>query len=69
MLILQFFMHITMINPHEWIETTRKVIVIGIELEVRGVKIKITFSQDEQRIHFWIQYKIIFEQRMMQKPT
>ena len=67
MLILQFFMHITMINLHEWIETTRKVIVIGIELEVRGVKIKITFSQDEQRIHFWIQYKIIFEQRMIQK--
>lgn len=67
MLILQFFMHITMINLHEWIETTRKVIVIGIELEVRGVKIKITFSQDEQRIHFWIQYNIIFEQRMIQK--
>lgn len=65
MLILQLFMHITMINLHEWIETTRK--VIGIELEVRGVKIKITFSQDKQRIHFWIQYKIIFEQRMIQK--
>jgi len=41
-------MHITLINPHEWIETTRKINVIGIELEVRGVKIKITFSQDEQ---------------------
>lgn len=47
MLILQFFMHITLINPHEWIETTWKVIIIGKELEVRGVKIQITFSQDE----------------------